>query len=553
MAFDYDKNKGKHDNGHEWVAFSDLYLCLSTVFLFLFVVASLRTGTTSVQAQKEVQKLTREAEELRQQIKVYNGLSQDYVENDASTSEAEEYKQLMSKLDLLQDEANQESDALKKQARELTDKEKALNKYQAMVKAIIQRNMVSKTRIARRDEVLVEKREEIKEKDVAIGTLEQDVQEKRAELEDREKKIAAQTSELEKRMKQLRSSYKAQKISKKNFEAQQAKIRKETEQKVAALKEEREQIEGQLQQVAGSLSEKERALANTEANLAQKQAEAEKLASDLKNAGAAAQAQAAALRGQFAAEQAKARAAFEGELAKQRLSAAQREAAEAQYRSGVAAKEKALGDKISSLASKVQSTEGELAKAQETANARKKLAQQISANFARAGIKADVDAGTGDVILDFGNQYFDSGRANLKPSMQTQLQKAMPVYSASLFNDPKIASKIQGIEIVGFASPTYKGKVIDPNSLTAEDKKAVDYNLDLSYNRAKSIFDYTFNKMAFEHQRNLKPLVKVTGRSFLAEATKGQRLPANMSEKDFCKTYDCKKAQRVIIKFNLGD
>ena len=34
----------------------------------------------------------------------------------------------------------------------------------------------------------------------------------------------------------------------------------------------------------------------------------------------------------------------------------------------------------------------------------------------------------------------------------------MPAYSASLFEDRKIAEKIQSVEIVRLASPTYKGK-----------------------------------------------------------------------------------------------
>lgn len=140
--------------------------------------------------------------------------------------------------------------------------------------------------------------------------------------------------------------------------------------------------------------------------------------------------------------------------------------------------------------------------------------------------------------------------------MRSVLEKAMPAYSASLFDDPKVSSKIQAVEIVGFASPTYKGKFINPKSLDPDDRKAVNYNLDLSYNRARSIFNYVFdkNKMAFKHQKQLLPLVKVTGRSFLSGAD-DERTPAASagSAEEFCRKNDCAKLQRVIIKFQLKD
>lgn len=209
---------------------------------------------------------------------------------------------------------------------------------------------------------------------------------------------------------------------------------------------------------------------------------------------------------------------------------------------------------MGALQGELEGTKGELARAQENLNAKKKLAEQIMKNFAAKGVKADVDARSGDVMLEFGDQYFDTGRADLKPIMRSVLERAMPAYSDSLFGDPKVAKKIQAVEIVGFASPTYKGKFINPKSLDPSDRKAVNYNLDLSYNRARSIFNYVFdkNKMSFTHQKQLLPLVKVTGRSFLSNDD--DRSPAgNGTAEDFCRKNDCAKLQRVIIKFQLKD
>ena len=213
-----------------------------------------------------------------------------------------------------------------------------------------------------------------------------------------------------------------------------------------------------------------------------------------------------------------------------------------------------LEGKVGALGAQLGATQGELARAQENLNAKKKLSAAIAANFASKGIKAEVDQRSGDVMLAFGDQYFDTGRAELKPKMRSILEKAVPAYSASLFEDPKIAAKIQSVEIVGFASPTYKGKFINPKSLDPADRQAVNFNLDLSYNRARSIFDYVFNKnkMAFKHQQQLLPLVKVTGRSFLSNEDDRKPAAASSAE-DFCRKNDCAKLQRVIIKFSLKD
>ncbi len=555
MAFDYDKHKHKHEGGHEWVAFSDLYLCLSTVFLMLFVAASLRQGAESFLEKAELNKLRAENSTLRNTIKQEDAKAQEALASGAAEEERAAYEELMSKLNLLQDEADKEKNALRAQAGELEKKEQALNQYQLMVKQIINKNLVSQQRIKRRDDAIVTKNEEISQKAEAIENLEQDVTRKRAALEQSERQISSMNSELDRRMKQLRAAYQADKMSKRKFDAERARLQVEAQNRMAELREQRERIQGQLAEVSGALSEKERALASTQSTLAAKEQEANQLAAELQGAEAKTAAQVAALKKRFEEDQERARGDFEAALAKEKLSAAQRAAKEAEYRAQAASREKELGDKIAGLASKVKDTEGELAKARELANARKRLAEQIKRNFAKAGVKAEVDAGTGDVILDFGDQYFDTGRADLKPKMVEQLSKTMPAYSASLFNDPKVAAKIQAIEIIGFASPTYRGKVMDPKSSDPEVRKAVEYNMDLSYKRAKSIFNHAFDpaKMRFRHQKDLLPLVKVTGRSFLAENKIDRSVAGTMTERQFCAQYDCKKAQRVIIKFNLGE
>jgi hypothetical protein len=133
--------------------------------------------------------------------------------------------------------------------------------------------------------------------------------------------------------------------------------------------------------------------------------------------------------------------------------------------------------------------------------------------------------------------------------MKKVLERAMPAYAQSLFQSPRIAEKIENVEIVGFASPTFKGKYVDPSKLGNQEREAVNYNLDLSYSRARSIFDHIYSKMTFNHKQRLLPLVKVTGKSFL-----GDKANRNVSSGDsaaFCEAL-AKKSEAKGVRFRLG-
>ncbi len=138
--------------------------------------------------------------------------------------------------------------------------------------------------------------------------------------------------------------------------------------------------------------------------------------------------------------------------------------------------------------------------------------------------------------------------------MQETIRRAIPIYAKSLFDQKSATADISSVEIIGFASPTYGGRPINPTELSAENRKAVNYNLDLSYERAKSIFEYVFDtdKIKFKHQNSMLPLIKVTGRSFFTEKVD----PGDtgiLTQKEFCRQYNCYESQRVIIKFELTE
>ncbi len=115
MSFDYSKNKQGHNSDSFWTSYSDLFLGLSTIFLLLYVTSSLRTGTDAIKQQVDNRKLAMENEELKSQLKMYEAVKQNYMEKEATKSEAQEYQELMDKLTLLEEDAKDERDKLAKE------------------------------------------------------------------------------------------------------------------------------------------------------------------------------------------------------------------------------------------------------------------------------------------------------------------------------------------------------------------------------------------------------------------------------------------------------
>ena len=633
MSLDYQKLKQKHgDDGSFWTSYSDLFMVLSVVFLLLYVVASLRSGTSSVQNMIENQKLKAEAQDYKKQIQAYNALKDDYLEKEASEDEAKMYEELMSKLSLLQEEAKEEKKQLEAQAQENDAKARALNQYQQMVRNIVNTNLLSNKKIKFRNEVIVKKNDAIKEMDNTIQTQTQDIKEKAQMISQNQKQIEKQEREIYEKQQVL--DQKKQQVAMlesqvdekaKTIQANQSKInalnsdlsnkikelektsatastsKAELNRKIAIMKLQNAKQVGELQNqtkvmkesvesINRELSNAEGQLADARGKMAEQEALKRKLEADMAAANADHQAKMAQMRASFDAKMNAERAALEKQLEGEKASAAEKMKALGEFKDKMAKEKAALDGQLASLKDEVGKAKGEadqlkgqlanaqkehgrylaaidqlnkdkaglsgdLKRAQEVSNAKKALAKKIADNLAKNGIKAGVDGKTGDVTIQFGDEYFDTGRADLKPNMKEVLKKFVPTYSKSLLEDEKVAKEISSVEIVGFSSPTYKGKYVDPQSLADQDRAAVSYNLDLSYNRAKSIFNYMFDKksMTYQHQKDMLPLVKVTGRSFLAEGVQGRDIASGLDMKTYCEKYNCEKSQKVIIRFNLKD
>lgn len=658
MSFNFEKLKNKQEEGGAmWASYSDLFMVLSFVFLLLYVVSSLRSGTFSIQKHIQYKKMAHESADLKKQIQVYEALKDDYLQKQAAQEEKVVYEELMDKLTLLKEETAEERNSLKRKFEENEKKEKALNQYQQLVRNIINTNMLQKSRLNQKQKVIAKKTDVIKKQDIelnektieiakneeTIRTQEQDIQnkaqlitqkeniivekqkileEKQIEIKDlkddievKKKKIETNNrlvgkiqDSLKKQIDALRKSKKQAKISQKNYKKKLDALVADAQSKIDKIEDKNKTYAQQLQQVNSELTKATTQIQNAteiislqeserqalQVQLAQKENEMkasqatfeQEIAakeSEIKATQETFQQQIAALQEQNQSNLDAERKAFEENLKKEKLSGLEKAKKLAAFQSKAKEKEKEMAGKIAELTDakfsaeekaeklarlkqkaedakeqmgrEIASLSGDLKKAKEIIDAKKKLTEQIKKSLKDVGVDAEVDAKSGNVLISFGEDYFDTGDSNLKPGMEKILQKFMPKYSESLFKDDKISSKIKSVDIIGFASPTYQGRYVDPNSLDPKDRKAAQYNLDLSYKRARSIFKYIFdtNKLKYERQKQLLPLVKVSGSGFFAEGSKEAKEAQGMDQKQFCNKFDCKKSQKVIIKFNMDN
>lgn len=606
MSFDYRKIKRKKDDSSEtfWTSYSDLFTMMSVVFLMLFVVSSLKSQTSQLQKNIEYKQLSQKAADLEQQIQVYNTLKNEQIK-ESTEKEQEVYNRLMAKLTLLQDDAKNEKDNLRKQAQENEQKEMALNEYQQLIRNIVNTNILSKAQIKRRDVKVQEQKVTIAQKDQEIQASQEEIEQLQDNVEEKQRQLAVNkrriediNSALQDKMEQLNEQRQRSKITQAQLNQQLNKIKMESQRQIAALEDTNQDVAEELQKAQQNLSQVSQ-LAAQEKTQAEKEKSA--LMNELQKTKSGFENQIDNLKKEYADRNAREKAALDEALRREQMSGLEKAKRMAEFANQLKARESELQNKLGDLSQKVANAEGkikdtqgalaqaqaalgktkeqaeaekgrflaniqglqkdkdalskDLKRAQEIANAKKNLASKIQGVLKKQGLSGNVDLNTGDVTLAFGDEYFDTGSANLKDNMRKTLEKFMPGYANSLFSDNKIAENIENVEIIGFASSTYKGKYVAPDSLKPEDQEAVNYNLKLSFNRANSIFKHIFDtsKMSFEHQRALLPKIKVVGRGYLPDGVTSSQIPTGINENQFCKQYSCKSAQKVIIKFKLKD
>src|SRR5690349_19855895 len=107
MSLSYDKIKKRAEEGGFWTSYSDLATVLSILYLVLYVVATLRSTSAVVVERSGLREAQKEIESLKEQLRSYEVLKEDYVSN-ASKAEQKMYGDLLSQMELLEGDASQE-------------------------------------------------------------------------------------------------------------------------------------------------------------------------------------------------------------------------------------------------------------------------------------------------------------------------------------------------------------------------------------------------------------------------------------------------------------
>jgi chemotaxis protein MotB len=142
------------------------------------------------------------------------------------------------------------------------------------------------------------------------------------------------------------------------------------------------------------------------------------------------------------------------------------------------------------------------------------------------GGSISIDSNTGTLVLD-SELLFDPGQSILKPSGQTFLKQIMPTYFNILLKDQDIRNNLANITIEGYT----------------DDQGSYEHGLNLSYNRALSVYYYMLNDDSFkDYKQDMKELIILTGRSEAGFLPRGE----NESIEDWRK-----RNRRVEIKFDL--
>lgn len=204
-----------------------------------------------------------------------------------------------------------------------------------------------------------------------------------------------------------------------------------------------------------------------------------------------------------------------------------------------------LKDTLQDFATKVVAVKDQL---------RGSIAKNLAREFKKANLNVLVDEKTGNVVLLMNEDFrFKKNSFNLNKIAKTTLKKIIPIYSKVLFGSKTIGEKIQSFNIIGHASPSFKGKFVEPLS---NNNVAYSYNMRLSAQRAASITNYIFGRHVGEYQfkKRLKSFTSAIGQGF-TKPVRAMRVGRSLAstEKSKCGPYDCYGSQRVELSFTLRE
>jgi len=202
-----------------------------------------------------------------------------------------------------------------------------------------------------------------------------------------------------------------------------------------------------------------------------------------------------------------------------------------------------LKDSLNNFAKKVTSVKGKL---------RSNIASDLARAFQKANLNVQVDNKTGNVVLLMDKNFrFKKNSYSLNTSAKKTLKEIVPIYAKVLFNNSHIKDKISSFNVVGHASPSYKGEYVTPLS----NGGAYSYNMRLSAQRASSITNYVFSSSIgdYKYKQNLKKYTRAIGQSFTKPIKKVAIRSIASKQDTACGPYNCHASQRVELSFTLKD
>ncbi|MBR2526726.1 OmpA family protein [bacterium] len=143
----------------------------------------------------------------------------------------------------------------------------------------------------------------------------------------------------------------------------------------------------------------------------------------------------------------------------------------------------------------------------EEQNLKNEVAKELQENLKKQNINAQIDELTGDVKLS-DLQLFELGSYELSNAGRQFLDKFVPIYINAVFDNPKIADRLEGIVIQGHTdSQSFAG-------VSSKDEQFI-RNMELSTQRANEVAKYIFftpyNK---NYSSKLYKLLMVEGKSY---------------------------------------
>lgn len=204
---------------------------------------------------------------------------------------------------------------------------------------------------------------------------------------------------------------------------------------------------------------------------------------------------------------------------------------------------KNLKESLNDFAHKVANVKGKL---------RSGIAKDLAKAFEQAKLNVLVDNKTGNVVLQMNENFrFKKNSYYLNKKAKETLKKIIPIYSKVLFGNKNISNKINSFNVVGHASPSFRGKYVDPED---QNSKAYSYNMRLSAQRASSITNYIFSDSigSYEHKSSLQVFTKAIGQGYIKPVPK-VNVGRSLASTGTCGKFDCFSSQRVEISFTLKD